>query len=491
MARAHGGSLAVQWLAGLMSLLPASELAVTLVNFAVTHLIKPQPLPKLKLAERIPARLKTLVVMPILLTSRNSLRVQLERLEIHYLANSEPGFQFALLSDFADALQENMPSDGPLLELARSGIEALNLRYGDADGPRFLLLHRPRRWNEVQRLWMGWERKRGKLLELNRLLRGAHDTSYLDADKLIEHLTDIRYVITLDADTRLPHGAAKRLIGTLAHPLNRPYFDEARGRVTHGYGLLQPRVSVSLSSAGRTLFSRLCANSPGLDPYCTAVSDVYQDLFGEGSFTGKGIYDVDAFAAAVGETFPENQILSHDLIEGCFARVGLVTDIELFDEFPMRYDADAHRQHRWVRGDWQLLPWLLPRVSTPAGRRPNRLSFLARWKIADNLRRSLIAPAVLLGLVLAWLFEPAMAGTATVWALIVLAAASRSVAGPRRFVAQRHRLEDSPARRLLGPGPNCGTMLVAGGFSALSRVVDGRCDRPHTVSIAGLAPKAS
>jgi len=422
IVREYGGSAAGMWLAGLLALAPASELAVALVNFAVTHLLRPQALPKLELVDRIPPRLKTLVVMPMLLTSKNSLRNQLERLEIHYLANSEPGLQFALLSDFADASQEHLSSDGPLLEAAQAGIEALNLRHGDSEGTKFFLLHRPRRWNAMQQRWMGWERKRGKLLELNRLLRGARDTSYLDADNLIEHLAEIRYVITLDADTKLPHGTAKRLIGTLAHPLNRPHFDKARGIVTHGYGILQPRVSVSLSSAGRSLFSRLCANSPGLDPYCTAVSDVYQDLFGEGSYTGKGIYDVGAFAAAVEDTFPENHILSHDLIEGCFARVGLVTDLELFDEFPMRYDADVHRHHRWVRGDWQLLPWLLPTVPTPTGRRPNPLSLLSRWKIVDNLRRSLVAPAVLAGLVLAWLLEPALAATATILVLIVLAA---------------------------------------------------------------------
>ena len=357
-----------------------------------------------------------------MLTSEKALRSQLERLEIHYLANPEPGLKFALLTDFADAPQETMPGDAALLSQARTAIQALNARYPDAAGDRFVLLHRPRSWNPIQHAWMGWERKRGKLLELNRLLRGARETSYLDAEKALEQLAGIKYVITLDGDTRLPHGVAKRLIGTLSHPLNRPQFDAARRRVVHGYGMLQPRVNVSLASVGRSLFAKVCANSPGLDPYCTAVSDVYQDLYGEGSYTGKAIYDVDAFAAAVDDTFPENHILSHDLVEGCFARVGLVTDIELFDDFPTRYDADARRQHRWVRGDWQLLPWLLPFVPAPEARRPNQLSLLSRWKIFDNLRRSLVAPVMCLGLLAAWLLQPEISAIATITVLAVVAA---------------------------------------------------------------------
>jgi cyclic beta-1,2-glucan synthetase len=410
------------WLAGLLALVPASEFAVTLINVAVTHLLKPRALPKLEFVDGVPTRFQTLVVIPTLLTSEKSLHAHIERLEIHYLANPEPGLQFALLTDFTDARQEEMPVDAPLLARARTAIADLNARYTGPEGERFLLLHRPREWNPMQQVWMGWERKRGKLLELNRLLRGARDTLFLDADKAIERLRGIKYVITLDADTRLPHGAAKRLIGTLAHPLNRAQFDTARGRVVRGYGLLQPRVSVSLTNVGRSLFARFCANSPGLDPYCTAVSDVYQDLFGEGSYIGKAIYEVDAFASAVDDTFPVNQILSHDLIEGCFVRVGLATDIELFDEFPTRHDADARRQHRWVRGDWQLLPWLLPTVPTSTGRRPNHLSLVSRWKIFDNLRRSLVAPTVCLGLLTAWLLAPALATDATVLAILVLAA---------------------------------------------------------------------
>ena len=406
---------------GILALLPASELAVSIMNYIVTNRLRPRALPKLEFTELVPDEFQTLVVIPSMLTSESGIRSLLERLEIHSLANPEVGLRFALLTDFADAPQVEMPEDAALLSQAQAGIQALNARYDQDEGDRFFILHRARRWNPVEKTWMGWERKRGKLLELNRLLRGAADTAFALPDGVRDALTGVKYVITLDADTRLPHAAAKRLIGTMAHPLNRPYFDGACQRVTRGFAVMQPRVSVSLVSAGKSLFSKIWANSPGLDPYCTAVSDVYQDLFGEGSYTGKGIYDVDAFSAATDETFPENHILSHDLIEGCFARVGLATDIEFFDEFPSRFDAEARRQHRWVRGDWQLLPWLFPSVPTSSGRRSNPLTLLSWWKIFDNLRRSLLPPALVLFLLAGWFIFPSLAAIATVLALVVLA----------------------------------------------------------------------
>ena len=271
------------------------------------------------------------------------MRRLLERLEIHYLANPEPGLCFALLSDFVDSLDEETDDDRALFAMPDAGIQSLNDRHSANSEQKFYLLHRRRQWNPVEKIWMGWERKRGKLLELNRLLRGATDTSFVVTPEERARLASVKFVITLDSDTRLPHAVAQRLAGTLAHPLNRPHFDDAARRVTHGYGVLQPRVSVSLASANRSLFARIYSNSGGLDPYCTAVSDVYQDLFGEGSYTGKGIYDVDAFTAATTDTFPANHILSHDLIEGSFARVGSVTDVELFDEYPTRVDVETRR----------------------------------------------------------------------------------------------------------------------------------------------------
>src|SRR5262249_30080477 len=264
---------------------------------------------------------------------------------------------------------------------------------------RFLLFHRRRRWNPAEGVWMGWERKRGKLHELNRLLRGAGDTSFLGEGGQLP--SGLRYVITLDSDTPLPRGAAPQLIGTLAHPLNRPVFDPAVGRVVEGYAILQPRVTPSLpTERAESFFQRTFSGPAGVDPYASAVSDVYQDLFGEGSYTGKGIYEIDAFEAALRGRTPENALLSHDLFEGLFARAGLVSDIELFEEFPSSYEVSAARQHRWARGDWQLLPWIL-RSRTP-GAVVTALPVIARWKMVDNLRRTLSAPAAFATLVAAW-----------------------------------------------------------------------------------------
>jgi len=221
---------------------------------------------------------------------------------------------------------------------------------------------------------MGWERKRGKLHELNALLRGSTTTRILTTGRTASTPPpDVRYVVTLDADTRLPRGAVGRLVGTIAHPLNQPTFDSRAGRVTHGYGVLQPRITSTLPAEHEaSIFGRSFSGSAGIDPYASAVSDVYQDLFREGSFTGKGIYDLDAFAAAMADRVPENALLSHDLFEGIFARAGLVTDVELFDEFPSNYLVSAARQHRWARGDWQLLPWILGRARDEQGRRSRR-----------------------------------------------------------------------------------------------------------------------
>ncbi len=414
-------------LAGLAALLPASDLAVGLVHYLITLVLPPRVLAKLDFKDGIPADCPTFVVMPTLLVRADSGPSLAERLEIHYLSNPDPQLRFALLTDFADAPTEHRPEDEEYLRKARESIRALNERHAAGGPDRFFLFHRKRVWNPAQGCWMGWERKRGKLSEFNRLLRGATDTTYVVQSGDRARLPRIRFVITLDADTQLPREAAARLVATLAHPLNRPVFDPAQGRVVSGYGVLQPRVSLSLVAATRSLFSRILASSAGIDPYTTAVSDVYQDLFGRGTFTGKGIYDVDAFEAAVGHTFPDNRILSHDLIEGNYARCGLVTDIELLDDFPARYHAYARREHRWVRGDWQILPWVLPWVPVPAsgGRqpaegsetqganaprspvwRPNPLPALERWKVLDNLRRSLVPPALVALLGLGWTVLP-------------------------------------------------------------------------------------
>ncbi len=411
----------------LLWLLPISEIALSIVNLLITNTLPPRLLPRFEFKQGIPKRYPTVVVIPSLLSSEREVDALLRRIESHYLSNSDQALLFALLTDFVDADSETTTSDQALVTRAVAGIQQLNERYGSPEHKPFYLFHRSRQWNAAEGKWMGWERKRGKLMEFGRLLQGASDTSYrVQVGELaqLERMRDAQstpFVITLDSDTQLPHDAARKLVGTLAHPLNRPQFareSDAQsstgdgqhlregGVVQSGYTILQPRVSIQLESAGQSWFARFAAGHPGVDPYVTATSDVYQDLFGEGSFTGKGIYDLQAFERALQHAFPENRILSHDLIEGCHARVGLVSSIEVFDGFPAKYQADARRLHRWVRGDWQLLPWLLPRVPYASGWKRNPLSWLSWWKVADNLRRSLVAPLLIAALVVSWLILP-------------------------------------------------------------------------------------
>ena len=408
---------------GLVALVPASDLAMALINRTVMAILGPRPLPRMALRKGIPKELRTIVVVPTLLTSQRGIDQQVERLEVHYLANSDDDLRFALLSDWTDAPSESIPGDAELLAIAVEEIAHLNKRYGPASGggSRFVLFHRRRLWNESEKIWMGWERKRGKLHELNQLLRGSTSTTFMTVGgHPPEAIPSVRYVITLDADTRLPRGAAHRLIGTMAHPLNRPRFDPLSGRVVEGYGVVQPRITPSLPTDGEgSCFQQTFSGPSGIDPYASAVSDVYQDLFREGSYTGKGIYEIDAFEAALADKVPDNAMLSHDLFEGLFARAALATDIELFEAFPSHYEAAAARQHRWARGDWQLLPWLLGRGHT--GSEPHRavvIPAIGRWKILDNLRRTLSAPAAFLTLIVGWLLP---AGFPQVWSWFILA----------------------------------------------------------------------
>jgi len=418
-AQRHGASAAGMWLVGLITLIPVSELAISLLNAILTSRIPPRPLPKLALRTGIPIESRTLVVVPAIVDTADRAEALFHDLEVRFLANRDANLHFALLTDFPDGDEATAPGDESLVRAMRHIVEDLHERHGD---DRFFLLHRERRWNPQEQKWMGWERKRGKLAELNRLLRGATDTSFTTMIGRLPILGSIKYVITLDSDTRLPMEAGRRLVGTLSHPLNKPRFDAAAGRVTQGYGVLQPRVQVSVESASRTPFGRVYSGHVGIDPYTTAVSDVYQDLFHEGSFVGKGIYDVDAFDAALASRVPENTLLSHDLFEGFYARTGLCTDIELVDDYPVNYFAFAARLHRWVRGDWQIIGWLGLRVPDASGRLvPNTLPAIARWKILDNLRRSLLPPALVALLVAGWTILP---GSALLWstlAVLVLA----------------------------------------------------------------------
>ncbi len=405
LAQAHAGRHP-DWLVAataLPLLLGGSHLAMALVNWLATLLATPRLLPRMDFSGGIPPESRALAVIPTMLTSAQNVEDLVEALEVRFLANRDEHLHFGLLTDFGDAREETIPEDEPLLGLARKGIEGLNEKYPSTKAGTFFLFHRPRRWNPRERTWMGYERKRGKLGDLNSLLRGGPKDrfSLIVGDTAV--LSNIQYVITLDTDTQLPRDAAWQFVGTMAHPLNRPRYDERRQRIGEGYGILQPRVAVSLPGINRSRYARLCGSEPGIDPYTRVVSDVYQDVFGEGSFIGKGVYDVDAFEQALKGRFPENRILSHDLLEGCYARAGLLSDVLLYEESPSRYNADVTRRRRWIRGDWQIARWVLPGVPGPERScRRNPLSGLSRWKICDNLRRSLVPAALTLLLLLGW-----------------------------------------------------------------------------------------
>ncbi|MCR4308755.1 MAG: cyclic beta 1-2 glucan synthetase [Deltaproteobacteria bacterium] len=405
LAKAHAGGLQDWLLAlfGALCLLCASRLGGALVNWLATVLVKPHPLPRMDFSEGIPPESRTLVVVPTMLTSPLNIESLVESLEVLFLANRDDNLHFGLLTDFRDANEETIPEDEQLLRLARKGIEELNDKYGSAKSDPFFLFHRPRRWNPRERTWMGYERKRGKLAELNLLLRGGAPDCFSIVVGKTPDLSNVKFVISLDTDTQLPRDSARQFIGAMAHPLNRPRYDERMQRVSEGHGILQPRVADSLSGTNRSRYARLFGSEAGIDPYTRAVSDVYQDVFDEGSFIGKGIYDVDAFEQALKGRLPENRILSHDLLEGCYARAGLLSDANLYEEYPSNYIADVDRRHRWIRGDWQIAGWLLSRVLGPGDARcRNPLSGLSQWKIFDNLRRSLEPSALTLLLLVGW-----------------------------------------------------------------------------------------
>ena len=405
---ALSGGLALGWLVllGALAAFTASDQALGLINHRVTRTLQASLLPSLALRDGVPEELRTLVVVPTMLTSPEWIEELIDALEVHYHANNDGEVYFAAVTDWVDSATEHRDEDEGLLLAAQSGIRALNARHGD----RFFLFHRSRRYNPAEGVWMGWERKRGKLEELNHLLRGGKDTSYSTVEGRLPG--PFRYVITLDSDTVLPRAAARKLVAKLAHPLNQARFDPRTDRVVRGYSILQPRVTPSLPPQEDTsFFQNVYSTQQGLDPYAFTISDVYQDLFAEGSFAGKGIYDIDALSRALRDRIPENSVLSHDLLEGNYARAGLVTDVEVVEEHPTSYEVDASRTHRWTRGDWQLLPWLLYRHEG--------LSALGLWKMLDNLRRSLAPVALVLGLLVALAVLPVQA--AVVWCLLVLA----------------------------------------------------------------------
>ena len=394
-------SLLLVLLSMLFLLLPGSQAAVQVMNYLTTNLLPVDSLSKLDFSEGIPDDCMTLVAIPTLLLNEKQVRALVEKLEVRFLGNHDRNLHFALVSDLPDT-PKPAPEDSALVELSLTLIRELNERYSGKNMGSFFLLHRHRVYNPRERGWMGWERKRGKLLDLNRLMRGQYDSFPVKVGDL-SILPKVRFVITLDSDTELPRGSAHRLVGAIAHPLNQAIVDPVNNVVVAGYGILQPRVDVSVQSTARSRLAAIFAGETGLDPYTRAVSDVYQDLFGEGTFTGKGIYEVDTMARVLGRRFPRNALLSHDLIEGAYARAGLATDIVVIEDYPSHYSAYSRRKHRWLRGDWQIVEWLTDRVPDESGARvPNPISLVSRWKIFDNLRRSLVEPATFALFLFGW-----------------------------------------------------------------------------------------
>lgn len=399
-------------LASIVVLIPASDIAVTITNWILLHIFPPSFLPRLEYKEGVPADAATIMVIPSLLPNEKRVKELLEQLEVYYLSNKEDRIFFALVGDYKDAEYKKLPEDQLIIGSALEAIEKLNKKYGDGRDI-FYFFHRDRQYCDKQNKWMGWERKRGALVEFNELILGSKNTSYTIISNDISDLKNIRYVITIDADTNLPIDTAKELIGIISHPLNKAVIDEEKGSINEGYGLIQPRISLSLESTNRSWFTRIFAGQGGLDPYTTAFSDVYQDLFREGIFTGKGIYDIQIFQKILKDAIPDNTVLSHDLLEGSYIRAGLASDIEFIDGYPSKYSSFMMRQHRWVRGDWQLIKWLLPFVNNRYNEKvKNPLSALSKWKILDNLRRSLVSISVMLLLIFGLIILP---GKTVVW----------------------------------------------------------------------------
>ncbi len=418
--RGHDEGLSIGWIAviSLMAMVVMSHLAVSIINWLVTVLIKPDFLPRMNFVGSIPSGSKTMIVVPTLISSTSTLDELIETMEVRYLANPQEHLHYALLTDFPDSDQEISEEEKAILVYAKKRIEGLNKKYLREFNDLFYLFHRPRQWNPAETAWMGYERKRGKLADLMHVLRGKGEKQFqlIVGDR--EVLVEIRYILTLDTDTQLPREAAWKIIGTISHPLNRAFFDEEINRVTEGYGILQPRIATNLSQSSSSWYARLHSLDFGIDPYTRTVSDVYQDALSEGSYIGKGIIDIDAFEKALGGRIPENRILSHDLLEGCHTRSGLISDVELYEDYPASYLSDMKRRHRWIRGDWQIATWLLPKVPGPGKQKlKNPLSVLSKWKIADNLRRSLLPPALLAMFLFGWFVSP----SPWFWTFIVFA----------------------------------------------------------------------
>jgi cyclic beta-1,2-glucan synthetase len=389
----------------ILALIPASDSALNILNLLTTFILKPKLLPKIDLKDGVPNNAKTFVIVPMIFSNESEVYKALEDLEIRYLGNRDQNIYFALLSDLKDSNNKEHPDDHKITNALDEGIKRLNEKY-EMNSERFFLFNRKRKWNTQESIWMGWERKRGKIHEFNCFLRQCETTSFNIFPEYKSIFKEIKYVITLDADTKLPRNIANRLIGTILHPLNT------------SYSILQPRIGITPESSEKSLFAKVYSGHTGIDPYTSAVSDTYQDLFGEGIFTGKGLYVLDSFEKSLKGKMPENTLLSHDLIEGLYAKTALVSDIELLDDYPTSYECYAKRNHRWIRGDWQIVTWIFQRVKNEKGKIvKNTLSPLSRWKILDNLRRSLVVPTTFIWLILSWTLIP---GNLSLWTLIII-----------------------------------------------------------------------
>ncbi|HEJ9094514.1 TPA: glucoamylase family protein [Serratia odorifera] len=468
----HSHNSGVGWLGLTLLLVPLaiviSQFVLNVLSEVTTRSRAPQPLPRLDFSCGIPAEFRTLVVIPTLIGSKDAIDKLVNALEVCYLGNAMKHLHFALLTDFHDHQQARHPQDEQLLNYARQQITALNARYANEGPSHFFLFHRDRQWNQQQGVWMGYERKRGKLNALNDWLRNRDNAFSVQIGEGKEVLKNVKYVITLDSDTVMPRDCAHQLIAAMAHPLNQPQYDVSQQRVVEGYAILQPRMAEEIPRYGQGRYAALCSSIPGNDPYTLMASDIYQDLFGEGSFVGKGIYDVDVFSHSLKGTCPENLVLSHDLLEGCYARSGLLSDVLLYEQYPSNYLVDVARRSRWIRGDWQLVNWLLPRVATEGGTRvANPLSALSRWKLFDNLRRSLVAPSLLILLFCGFVWLPDTCYWLAVFLLILLLPTA---------LALLQDVMRKPARR---PMLQHGRLALQGALRRLSQVGLRLATLPH------------
>ncbi|MFO7547216.1 MAG: glucoamylase family protein, partial [Trueperaceae bacterium] len=401
-------------LAAALALFPAAMGATALVHWGLARLVRPRILSRLDPEAGIPAEATTLLVIPAIVANEDDVAYLTRRLELHRASNPDPELYFALLTDFPDADRRSLPGEDALLRALEKRVAELDAQRAADEPQRFFVLHRERRWNPHEGCWMGWERKRGKLQELVDLLHHGRTGSFVRRDPFGADLRRrIRFVATLDADTTLPPGEAARLVTLLAHPLQRARWDASTGRVHRGYTFAQPRLDENPESARASRFRQALAGRGRLDLYHHRVSNALMDLFGQGIYQGKAVFDVDAFAASIAGRLRDDTLLSHDLLEGLLGRAAFVSDSYVLEQEPSTYLAHVRRLERWVRGDWQLLPWLV----APRRADTRSLGVGGRWQLAVPMAASLARPAEMALLAFGWLLSPTAPWT---WALLVV-----------------------------------------------------------------------